>query len=246
MMDTSDQCAVLLVEDEPLLASMMEIYIDDLGYQYVATVDNAASAVKIAQEQAIDLVIMDININGSVDGIELYALISDIQKVQIIYVTSNFDDDTFTRAMSTGPTAFITKPFSEIQFKRSVQLVVARLSENEESSLTSSADQDQYLYIKKKLKLQKVSLDDITDVEADGRYCRIYTDQDLFYIRSTLKDIETKLPTHTFWQSHRKHIVNIKKIQSINLRAESIILEERTVPISRSNMQKFKALYDRL
>ncbi len=227
---------ILVVEDDELIAMEIERVVDILDYDHKDTVDNSDDAISACISSEIDLIIMDIHIQGSHDGIELADMIKADHDIEILFVTSMQDDLTFNRANRTNPVGFLQKPFSELQLKRSLELVAKKISAK--SSLDDNTDdevsykQDSF-FIRKQKKISKVDASEIFYFEADGGYTKIITDSDLFMVRRSLKEIFAKLDQELFIQCHRRYIINIEKVKSVDLDDDYVIFSERKVPFSR-------------
>lgn len=226
---------ILIVEDEALMAMKIEMQIEKLGHDLVAAVDNSKDALEIIDQKEIDLIIMDIHIQGDYDGIELVGLIKQKKDINILFVSSQQDDLSFKRAKRYNPVGFIIKPFSEIQLQRSIELALeSTLMEKQSETIEENAHFDHNsFFIKDKNQFQKLSFEQIYYLESDGHYCKIYTDRGMFYIRKKMKEVLEKLPKDDFVQCHRSFIVNLKKVKTVDFDEDFIILEELKIPISR-------------
>ena len=104
---------VLIVEDEPLIRVFLKRLVLSQGHNIVAIHDDGASALACIHSENIDLIFMDININGPLDGISV------IQKMQIanppiVYFVSAYSDmETIDEALNTVALNYITKPIKE-------------------------------------------------------------------------------------------------------------------------------------
>ena len=107
---------VLVVEDEIIIAMDIRYILHQIGIKNVYLVDNGADAIKTVKSVPIELIIMDINIVGNIDGIETAEIIQKIQKIPVIYCSANSDGETIKRAKSTADSVFIEKPFDENEF----------------------------------------------------------------------------------------------------------------------------------
>jgi CheY-like chemotaxis protein len=79
---------ILAVEDDPIYAESLTLIIKDLGYELVGIVDNSLAAMQLLDETTPDLILMDIEINDRITGIELAARIANSRRIPIIYVTA--------------------------------------------------------------------------------------------------------------------------------------------------------------
>ena len=112
---------ILVVEDEAIIAMDIRLTLNQIGARRVYLVDNGRDAIKIVNSTPIDLVIMDINIVGNIDGIETANIIQKTHKVAIIYCSANSDGETLKRANSTTNSFFLEKPFEENQLIKIVK-----------------------------------------------------------------------------------------------------------------------------
>ncbi|MBV9999089.1 MAG: response regulator [Verrucomicrobia bacterium] len=118
--------AILIVEDESLVAIHLEDRLTKIGYEVCGVSDSAAEAVAIALAQTPDLVLMDIHLHGERDGIDAAAEIRKIADVPIIFVTAHADDATLKRAGITEPFGYVLKPFDERELKATIEIALYR------------------------------------------------------------------------------------------------------------------------
>ena len=237
---------ILIVEDEVLYANKMEMLIEKLGYEHLGTVDNSIDAMEIVTTNPPDLILMDVHIRGSHDGIELAGLIHAQHTIPIIFVTSMTDNLTFNRASRTNPIGFIIKPFNEAQLQRTIELTVQQLNqipsippkeEKEEVWDKNILFQDSF-YIKWRQKLEKIEVADVLYLKADGHYCEIYVLDRKFIVHSSINELAARLPPKQFIQTHRSYLVNKQKIKSVDLQDSVILIDNYQVPVSTRNKEK--------
>jgi len=102
---------LLIVEDEGIVALNIQTRLEGLGYSVVATVSSGEEAIQVAGETRPDLILMDIKLDGKVDGIEAAAEIRRLFQLPVVYLTAYTNDDTLNRAKLTEPYGYILKPF---------------------------------------------------------------------------------------------------------------------------------------
>lgn len=107
--------SILVVEDEAIIALDIRFILREIGVEKVYLVDNGEDAIKIVNLNSIDLIVMDINILGSIDGIETAKIIQKTHKMPIIYCSAYSDRETLKRTKSTTNSFFLEKPFEEEQ-----------------------------------------------------------------------------------------------------------------------------------
>ncbi len=115
---------LLIVEDELLIAETLSRKLKKLGYTVVDIVSSGELAIQRAIETEPDLILMDIVIEGDMDGIETAAIIHENQNIPIIYTTAYADDDTLERAENTGSYGYILKPFKERELHACIKIAL--------------------------------------------------------------------------------------------------------------------------
>ncbi|MFP4362930.1 MAG: PAS domain S-box protein [Spirochaetia bacterium] len=147
--DTAVKPKVLIVEDESIVALDVQIAAEKHGYDVVDVISTGEEALTAAEEYAPDVVLMDINLSGKIDGVQAAETISGKMAIPVIYLTAFSDDRTLERAKYTQPFGYINKPFSELEIKTSIEMALykhsidSKLKENEtllSATLTSIED----------------------------------------------------------------------------------------------------------
>ena len=118
--------AVLVVEDERIVALQLKQQLMSLGYMVPAMVANGASALRHITESVPDIVLMDIHIEGSIDGIETASRIPPELDLPVIYLTAYSEDATLERARATKPYGYLIKPYSDRELHATIQMALER------------------------------------------------------------------------------------------------------------------------
>jgi YesN/AraC family two-component response regulator len=118
---------ILLVEDERILAMALRQELVRLGFEVVGTASNGRDAVSKAQEHSLDLIIMDISIDGDMNGIETALAIANVSDVQVVYLTGEADIETKTKALATpNARGYLTKPLNTKELLRLLDSIAVR------------------------------------------------------------------------------------------------------------------------
>ena len=121
----SDVC-VLLVEDDNIIAKVAEWRLKNLGYRLCGRASTGAEAMELVVRNKPDIVLMDINIKGDIDGIETAKMIKKGFNIPVVYVTSHSDGPTLERAKETHPDGFIMKPFEDNDLRVAIELALKK------------------------------------------------------------------------------------------------------------------------
>ncbi|MEI6842079.1 MAG: response regulator [Methanomicrobiales archaeon] len=115
---------ILIVEDDAIVAMTIEDSLHEMGYSVVGRAANANDAIKIAEDEKPDLILMDIRIQGDRDGIEAASEINRSNNIPIIYLTAYSDNETIRRAAKTQPYGFLTKPFRQKEMYSTIEIAL--------------------------------------------------------------------------------------------------------------------------
>ncbi len=115
---------ILIVEDEPVSAVLIEENIKALGYEVQATVKSGIEAISEIEKEVPAVVLMDIMLEGSMDGIEAAEIIIARFDVPVIYLTAFDEEELFKRAKETGPFGYIIKPVETRDLHRAIEMAV--------------------------------------------------------------------------------------------------------------------------
>ena len=115
---------ILIVEDESIVALELESRLTDLGYSVCGIVSSGADAINTTIVQRPNIILMDINIKGPIDGVETAEKIKEIIDIPIIFLTAFTDSNTLQRAKITEPYGYIVKPFEERELHTSIEIAL--------------------------------------------------------------------------------------------------------------------------
>ncbi len=120
------QINLMLVEDERVVAFDLKNQLQSLGYRVGAMVGSGEQAVQCVAEVAPDLVLMDIHLEGAMDGVQAATEIQAQHQIPVIYLTAFAEDDTLRRALESRPFGYLVKPWDVRELHASIQMALAR------------------------------------------------------------------------------------------------------------------------
>lgn len=225
-----DNIHVLIIEDTPEQSDALIKVLLQNNYAIAGVARNFSDALKLFYESTVDIIIIDVFLDGKPDGITFAESINIIPNASkpFVFLTSSQDRQIFERAKLTKPFSFLMKPFNELEILYAIEIAVEKFYT--QSNVFQSEEQDtvisnDFLFIKKKNSLKKVALEDILYIEVEERYCNIITEKEKFVILISLTKISDLLDKNKFIKTHRNTIVNRDKIEEIILADNLIILK---------------------
>lgn len=224
------QKTILLVEDDFLNRRLSKKVLLENGYD-VFEAKNTQEALDILKKESITFVILDINLGeNEKDGISLGQIIKDKFSIPFIYLTAYENPDIIGRAISTSPYSYLTKPFKNSDLIAAVEIAIRQS--------TDLPKRKPFIYVKDGEYTVELSADKINFIESEGNYLIFYTNDKIYKLRSTIKNIMSELSTNTFVQTHRAYIVNKNKIEKFN--NKNLIIKDTVIPISENYLENIK------
>lgn len=117
---------ILIVEDDHTTASIIRLYLEKLGFNVPDIATTACDAIEKAESIKPDLVLMDIQLGGALDGIDSADVIIRQLRIPVVYVTSYSDNDTLEKAMTTECSGYITKPVRESDLRATINIALKK------------------------------------------------------------------------------------------------------------------------
>ena len=123
-MDSEIIRTVLIVEDDETIAETLSEALQQLDYNVAAAVTNGADAIAHVRKKVPDIVLMDIELLGDMDGVQAAKEIHSLCDVPVVYLTGMTDDKTLDRVKKTNPYGYIVKPFEVTELKVAIELAL--------------------------------------------------------------------------------------------------------------------------
>ncbi len=224
---------ILLVEDNLSFALEIEMLIKELNYGFAGQVDNAKDAIAAINKYTPDLVLMDIGINGQVNGIELASSLEK-KNIPFIFITQSRDRATYTHAQSLKPLAYLVKPFDLLTLQSTVEQAVRTIEDGDKKEEAATDSDQECFYIRNNNVLNRIKYSEIYWIKSDGNYCNIHTEKKKFVTKISLVSIMKKLEKLDFMRVHKQYIVPVHRIENINLFNNLLYVGEKLIPIGRS------------
>jgi len=118
---------VLIVEDEAILSMAYEMQFRDMGYQDVGMAFSGEDALASVELDLPKMILLDINIRGEMDGIELAEQINRSHAIPIVYITAYSDPETLNRARHTDPVRILGKVRGDVELPKIVAEIFANV-----------------------------------------------------------------------------------------------------------------------
>jgi two-component system response regulator LytT len=214
---------ILIVEDEIIIADYIEELLLEEQFTNVAIANNKETALNKMTAFLPDIILMDINLQGKNEGIELAKVKNN--NATIIFITVQNDLVLMNEALKSNPDAYLTKPIKRLDLLASINLAFYK-------------KQSQIFQFKDGYDIVNLNFSDIRYFVAEGNYVNIYTLTKRFTIRQSLMGVMDKLPTDSFKQTHRSYLVNKNMIEKVT--SNTVVINGLDIPLSRTYAKQFK------
>jgi DNA-binding LytR/AlgR family response regulator len=221
----------LIVDDEPLARELIRAHVEKLeNFEIVDQCGDAMKALNVLREKQVDLIFMDIQM-PQITGIDFLKTLKHPPKVIITtayreYALEGFELDVVD---------YLLKPITFERFLKSVNKYY-QITQDEVQVITNSAadrlTDESFIYLKENKKVVKIHLSEIRYIEGLSEYVQIFTEKRKIITKTSMAQMEEKLPSDSFLRIHKSFIVSIGKIEAFT--ANTIEIQGKELPIGRS------------
>ena len=222
---------ILIVEDELLIAEDIKMNLEQLNYNVVGIAIKASEAIAILEEHEVHLALLDINIKGEIDGVELGEKIKNKYPIPIVYLTSNSDRRTVERAVATQPSGYVVKPYNKTDLYTTLALALHDSDTIKVSPVGSSspAGIGKSAFFKIDGTYTKITFDKIQYFRTAGNYIEIYTNSGVSLVRLTVKELFDLVSSGNFIRIHKSYILNQNRITGFN--GKEVMIDDKVFPM---------------
>jgi len=232
---------VLIVEDEIIISDDICMTLEEHDYEVTGQAIDYDDAIQSFIESKPDLVLLDINLSGEKDGIQVAEKIIDLGRVPFIYTSSLGDSVTIARAKGTNPDAYLLKPFKEEQLLASIEIALSNFSNTQDSEKNELAMYNNAIFVKDKHRFVKVLVNEILYISKSDNYIDLYTHSKKYVIRASMGSFLEQLKSEKMYKTNRSFAVNINHITDLS--TTIVRIGDIEIPITKSNA---RSLLERL
>jgi hypothetical protein len=115
---------ILIVEDDSVSALLLQRALEKNPHQIIGIADTGEKALDILEENLVDIVMMDINLAGELDGIKTTEIINEKYDIPVVYLSASSDAETLNKVVGTNPSAYVIKPFNIRELNMVIELAI--------------------------------------------------------------------------------------------------------------------------
>jgi DNA-binding LytR/AlgR family response regulator len=225
---------ILIVEDELIIAEDMSMLLTEMGYEVLETAMDCEEALETLQSETPDLILLDVNLGGKKDGIDLAKEINERFQIPFIFTTSYSDGPTIERANEVNPTNYLVKPFKKEQLYAAIEMALLKIAGNkiEKPDSDDGLIIKDALFIKEKYRYTKLPIANVLWIKTEGNYIEIHLHDKKELVRMSLTHFLEKANRSNFFRTHKSYAVNLDFMTKFE--PSSISILETEIPITRT------------
>lgn len=201
----------LVVDDEPIGREILESFVKKVNFlELVAVCEDAFEALEILEEQAVDLLLSDIQM-PEINGLEFVRSLP--SPPVIIFITAY--DQFAVNSFEIGVADYLLKPVSFDRFLRAINKARILIDLQKQPALTNSEGHD-FFFVKANNKLNKILFSSILYIQSMGDYVRIFNRDETVVSYSSMRSIEEKIPLENFVRIHKSYLVSIDAVKAVD------------------------------
>ncbi|MEM6831908.1 MAG: response regulator, partial [Bacteroidota bacterium] len=224
---TSMKPEILIVEDNPITSEAIGTDLKSEGYRVQGMCASGEAALELLQKKLPDLVLMDIRLEGHLNGIQVAEQIKKNYNLPIIYLTDVTDPAFLRRAKDTVPSNYLTKPFQTHQLLIAIELALSSGTGNvaTEFGFFRSTDKEEI----------KVNYRDILFLKSDKMYCDVILKDKKFTISQPMKTVHKRIPDPDIVRVEKSYCINKNHIDKII--GHTIYIGNEPIPVGKTYRQ---------
>ena len=222
---------VIIAEEVSNLEIDLQNRLTEMGFEVIALVSSPKDVLELLANKNADLVLMDTYSELSQNGFNVAKEIQEKYDIPVVFLSGE-DRVDFSKEIETfGSCIFMNKPVSDNELRANIMMA----NRKDELSVKAKSEvapvQSPYIFVRADYRLNKIRLTDIYYLEAKKDYVIIHTNDNVYTVHATMKDMMKVLPNSIFIRIHRSYIVNIDKVFSIKYPDLIIENKMKTIPI---------------
>jgi DNA-binding LytR/AlgR family response regulator len=229
----------LIVDDEPLAREAIRVYTEKMPeLEVVDECENALQAIASLRKNHVDLIFLDIEM-PEIDGISFLQMLNNIPGIIFTTAYRNYAVDAF----DLNVIDYLLKPISFDRFVSAINKYYERTNKSLGVQTEVKKETANYLNVKANRKTYKLDILKIQYIESLKDYVKIVCSDGSLVTHDSLSNLETLLKEYGFIRIHNSYLVATDKIKSFD--AESVFLENKELPISRTYKKSVLALLEK-
>ncbi|MEM9886021.1 MAG: DNA-binding response regulator [Bacteroidota bacterium] len=224
---------VLLVEDNVKSTEMFLDLLKEINITRVEIARSYVEAVRLFEKHLFDILLIDIVLGKNRKGGDDFARFVRKKQIDIpfIYLTSYYTEQVYDKVKDTHPSNLLSKDCSTLQLRQSIELSLNTSKISQPKSEHELRIKSDNFFVKIGNVYKAIAIKDISYFFAKNKSTYVQHEDRSYPISVLLKDLEEQLYTHSFARVHKTYLVNLNKIELIDLQNNQITIQDNQLPI---------------
>lgn len=228
---------IAILEDEFIVVKDLTSRLKQMGYEVSASFAEGEELIAFLSKNQVDLLLVDINLKGKLDGIETLRIVKKMMDIPAIFITAQADKATFNEAKEVKPAAYLLKPYNNFDLQTTIELAIENHMSQSQTEEGVNYIVNDTIFVRGRDRFERIQLSDIQYLEADGNYTDIITDGQKYVVTAKLGHLENELQSGPFFRCHRSYMVNLNAVDGFD--DANIFMGHVKVPISKGSKKAF-------
>lgn len=239
----TDKLKIGIVEDDMIIADALSEMLIAIGYHVTEPAVRYSEAIEMIENQNPDLLLLDINLIGKMDGIDVAHTIRKNFNLPFIFLTANMDSSTIERAKGVRPSAYLAKPITKEQLYSAIEIAFSNFNSTstviDNATNSSITDKTDSVFVKDGYAFKKVLFSEILFLESEANYVSVHlANSKKIMVRNKLDDFIEQLDKFLFVRVHRSFAVNKNKIEGVF--PTEVVVGSVKIPIGKTYRDELK------
>ena len=226
-----------IVEDDMIIAGALAEMLMAIGYDVPDNATRYSEAIELIENEKPDLLLLDINLVGKLDGIAVADTVRKNYGIPFIFLTANLDSATVERAKKVLPAAYLAKPVTKDQLYSAIEIAFSNFNNVKESPVSEvqkePSGKRNWIFVKDGHAFRKVYYDDLFYLESEANYVALHlSGNKKILLRSGLDEFLHQLDDTSFARVHRGYAVNTTKVDGVF--PTEVTVQGIKVPVGRT------------
>jgi DNA-binding LytR/AlgR family response regulator len=228
---------ILVVEDDHFLAEELVEDLKEMGYNPLPYQTESSGAFAVIKSEVPDIILMDIELDGSIDGIDLARIINAKYNIPIIYMTAT-DDKYLKDAVDTEHYDFLSKPFTKSQVKISIERAI--LMQIEQVSRQDISDR---IFVKQDESYIVILVDNIQYIEAQEWESLVTTADGDKLVKVSFSNLEKQIRNTKLIRVQRSFMINPESVDEIAVNGTTVKIGGKYIKVSKKFIPNLGELF---
>lgn len=215
---------IVVIDTRRIIYNRVEVLLGKIESTLVFFAEDLAEALRLIEETNTDLLIYKCN-EEHPDQDELLKKVVTKTDTPILYILDKGKEHLFEQIDFPNIYTILVRPFSSLTFRSTIEVYFKKLLQKK---------RQESIQVKNGKAKLNLKLNEIDWIEAEGNYCYLHVKDNQYTLRMTMKNMLELLPEDEFIRVHRSYIIQLAKVENVNMKAKNLLINHTLIPIGKT------------